>query len=290
MKILPAILLLAAPALPAAFPDFAPGSQAAAMGEAVGMLPGSLEASWYNPAALNGLPRYRAIFSSMAWTEGSSGQFASLGWHREAWPVLGLGYAGAGSADTRRDADGRELGGFEVQAQTLRLNAATAWRGLAWGMGWEMDRSAILDRQELVHYLNAGVQASLNKRWLASASLRRWALALGPAEPSPAQFRAGLGFLDAGLGGLFLSAEISSRIEDLRSELHVGAQYKLGSALERHTAFRLGYNSGLGAAGGLAGFSAGAGMNFDFLGLDYAWLPLGPFGDAHRFSLTFNFD
>ncbi|UPT75047.1 MAG: PorV/PorQ family protein [Elusimicrobiota bacterium] len=54
-------------------------------------------------------------------------------------------------------------------------------------------------------------------------------------------------------------------------------------------AFRFGYTSARRDNGGLAGVTAGGGLQFQKAAFDFAWIPFGTLGDAFRFSLLVKF-
>lgn len=99
-------------------------------------------------------------------------------------------------------------------------------------------------------------------------------------DPLPRSLRLGLAWL-APKQPLTLAAD-SLFIRGNSAEYHVGAEY----ILAKMVALRLGYNS----ADELDnGFTFGVGVSHMDYALDYAFVPMGVFGDAHRFSFTANF-
>jgi len=67
-----------------------------------------------------------------------------------------------------------------------------------------------------------------------------------------------------------------------KPEYHLGAEYKLINIV----GLRLGYNSADELDNGI---TFGIGFKQEAYALDYAFVPMGDFGDSHRFSLTMNF-
>lgn len=65
-------------------------------------------------------------------------------------------------------------------------------------------------------------------------------------------------------------------------EYHLGLQYTINDMI----ALRTGYNSGYDIDDG---FTFGVGLKYEDFGFDYAFIPSGEFGDAHRFSLNLKF-
>jgi hypothetical protein len=79
---------------------------------------------------------------------------------------------------------------------------------------------------------------------------------------------------------LVVSAEIADIDSD--TEFHLGAEYTLQSIL----ALRLGYNSADDLDNGI---TAGIGLQQSNYELDYAFVPMGVFGDSHRLSYSMKF-
>jgi hypothetical protein len=71
------------------------------------------------------------------------------------------------------------------------------------------------------------------------------------------------------------------------NRLHVGAE----DLIHNFLALRIGYQANLAETQiqGLSGLTAGGGISFSGLGLDYAFLPYGDLGAAHRVSLSYKF-
>jgi hypothetical protein len=101
----------------------------------------------------------------------------------------------------------------------------------------------------------------------------------------PLVFRGGLSGRVPGLGAL-LALDAEKQVDDYPS-LALGGEFPLTSRL----ALRAGYRARLygNEAGAWSGFSAGAGIAFEKVTLDYAFTPFGDLGNAHRFSLTYRF-
>lgn len=283
-------LLSAAQARAAVFPDISPGGASAAMGDSVGMLSGSLESFWYNPASLASLKSLRLSASGVSWPGGSLGEFVSAGFAPRGWPVLGLSLANLGASDTLRDEAGVEHGDFSVSANALKLGLAQDFGRLSAGASLELDRSSVNGADEAQGFLNAGAQMGFARHLLGSLALRRLSTGASATQSSPLELRLGLGEHDWLLERLFVSAELSYLSALARTEWHLGGQYKVNFDAKNFGVIRAGYNSARAAAGGLAGLSLGLGMTWGMLGLDYAYLPLNLFGDGHRFGATLYFE
>lgn len=100
------------------------------------------------------------------------------------------------------------------------------------------------------------------------------------SDPLPMTFRIGTAY-DLPKMPLTLSADLLS-IKDSDPEFHFGAEYSLSSYIR----LRAGYNSDDDLDNG---FTFGLGFSQEAFGLDYAFIPMGVFGDSHRFSFAAKF-
>jgi hypothetical protein len=89
---------------------------------------------------------------------------------------------------------------------------------------------------------------------------------------------------------LTLSADQSYEHHTYFAETRLGAEY-VHRVSPVDVALRGGYVVGARQdAGGLAGFTLGAGIGARVFSLDYAWQPVGDFGNSHKVSVTYTFD
>lgn len=101
----------------------------------------------------------------------------------------------------------------------------------------------------------------------------------------PLVFKAGLSRPLPGPGGL-LALELSKPVDNYPS-LAVGVEYPLTGRLALRSGYRLRQHGN--ELGPWSGFSAGAGVAFDKVSLDYAFSPFGELGNSHRFSVNVRF-
>ncbi|MEK7721709.1 MAG: PorV/PorQ family protein [Elusimicrobiota bacterium] len=101
----------------------------------------------------------------------------------------------------------------------------------------------------------------------------------------PLTFKAGLSRRLSDSGGL-ISFEADKPIDNYPSFI-LGVEYPLTGRMALRSGYRYRlYGNELGA---WSGFSAGAGVVFDRLSLDYAFTPFGVLGNSHRFSINLRF-
>ncbi len=265
-------------------------ARSAALGGAFSMVPGNAESMWYNPAGIAGINGGELGFSHSAWIEGASNEFAfgAFGGGRFA-----LGAYGQYSAlqDVARDAFGREAGAFTNSGQVGGLALAGRMGFMRLGLGAKMLGQSVAGRSDLGYAGDAGVIASvMDGRLMISLSALNMGAApnLGAGNSNarlPLNFRAGLGLMR--MAGFKVLGEYRRWNESGQDSLAGGAEFML--AFDRaELAWRAGYESGL-AEGGVAGASAGVGVGYAGLRIDYSYQMLGELGSGQRLSLDWRY-
>ena len=268
------------------------GAGAAGMGEAYSAVCTDAGAVYWNPGALGSLTgvsgtfTHADLFGELAYEylgyaqsfdkAGAVGlgiQYLSAGKIPETDPG---GFAtGADMAPAQLSASlayGRKIGGFGVgaAAKYVRSRLADTASTLTFDAG--LLSPALLDKKLRLAFVvqNAGGGLKYGTR----------------TEPLPLNLKLGSAY---SLSDKLLLAVDANFPGDNRFYAGAGAEY-----LSRHPsvsfACRLGYNSRtLGDIDGLSGVSAGLGIMAGGLALDYAFVPFGSLGGAHRVSLAFKF-
>src|SRR3989338_1814705 len=130
-----------------------------------------------------------------------------------------------------------------------------------------------------------GIQVRPMDFWTIGASVKNYGSGikyLTVEEPLPRSFRVGTALKFLPERNVVLSLDLNKvRYDDLF--INFGAEY----TLLRHFSLRLGYT--LENKDADDGLTAGVGVRFKMVDVDYAFVPLGVFGDTHRFSLTIRF-
>lgn len=264
----------------------------AAMGEAGTAAAYSPAALHYNPAGIAYVPRFGASFLYSSHLAGSSYQYAAFVQRlrpRLAWGAS-LRHFSAGDVTTRDSA------GFQTGSISPR------------DLGVTFGAAGFLDRKGLGPLSGSAVGGTLTwveSRLSRSASTLTGGLGLRTRPFFDSKLRFGLsaenlfGSLTYDLEsdplprvarlGLLATPwrewDVSLQLDlpaDGPPAVAFGTEYSLGPL-----ALRAGYlNRGEAEPGGLAGFSGGFGVGWRGTMVDYALVPFGPLGDAHRFSLT----
>lgn len=155
---------------------------------------------------------------------------------------------------------------------------------LSWGAGFKYIREKIQTSQGTAFALDGGVlYKPKGAPWRAAAVLQNLGtkIKLGSSsDPLPLTLRLGGAYSLPKRPLTFTADEYI--IKNQKAEYHVGAEYLINNFI----ALRAGYNS----ADDLDnGFTFGLGVSQEKYSIDYAFVPMGVFGDSHRFSFSSKF-
>lgn len=268
------------------------GARAAGMGEAYSAVCADAGAVYWNPGALSALRGVSGTFTH-------AGLFGALTYDYLGYAqslknigtvALGIQYLSAGRIP-ETDSGGFETGNNMTPVQ-LAVSAAYSRKIGGFGIG----AAAKYIRSRLAGSASAlAADAGILSPGLINDKLRLafvvqnagGGLKYGQrADPLPLNFKLGGAFSFS--DKLILGLDVNFP-RDNGLYAGAGAEY-----LFRYSAVsfagRLGYNTRTpGDIDGMAGVSAGLGIMFRNLALDYAFIPFGSLGSAHRISLNFNF-
>lgn len=288
----------------AAFLTLPAGARTAAMGGASVVAAKGAESLLHNPALLArfepesrqeaALDYSRLLETTYA---GSAAYARPLG--RAGAVGAGLIYAGQ-EAQTVYDAQGNAGGTFK--SGDLALAGAYARRlGRVWlGGGFKFIRQSLDDRRATGAAADLGLAvphaSELGEGPLdLGVSLTNLGppLKLGPsADPLPLRLRAGGNWrvspiFDAALDIVLPADQTPFIAVGFEGRLPAA---KLGSAKDWSASARLGYDQSHGRdVDGIAGVTAGIGLDFSGLRVDYAWTPYGDLGTANRVTIAARF-
>jgi len=287
----------------AAFLKLGVGARAAALGGAFAAVPGDPFAIYWNPAGLAYAGPGKSVgFFHNEYFQGLGQEFLSYsapakngGWG------LGLNYFYAGDGLERRsglnEADAAnpisppegEFGAYDL---AFSAGYARRYAGdYALGAAFKVIRQSVDDESGASAALDLGLLREFSWRggaYTAGLSVQN----LGPGikfverrYALPLIVRAGLSRRLEESGAL-LTLE-ADKPSDNYPSVAVGAEYPLTGRLSLRSGYR--YRQHGNELGAWSGFSAGAGVAFDRLTLDYAFSPFGVLGNSHRFSLHLRF-
>jgi hypothetical protein len=293
------LLLAALLALPAraeesaTFLKLGTGARAVALGGAYTALADGADALGWNVAGLAGMKQREVAAAHAELVENTRHDFAAYA-HPTAQGTFaaGLIYLSHGSFEGR-DATGRVTGKVTAADAAVSAGWARNFDGLQAGAAVKFVTSHIAEAEAHTAAVDLGLKRELTRyrdgRVLAGVALRN----LGPGlkyasrrDHLPLQAAGGLAWAHekGALAVEFLEAPYGAG-----GDAAFGGEYKLNS----NFAFRAGYSTmGVGAGSGfdaLKGLSFGLGLSKDALSVDYAVVPGGELGSAHRFGLSYRF-
>lgn len=280
------------------------GSRTAAMGGASVAAAKGAEAQFHNPASLARFEpesRRETAFDYARQLETSYSGTAAFATPLGRAGALGAGLVYAGqSAQTAYDAQANAAGTFKTGAFALGTSYAHRVGRVWFGGGLKILRQTLADRSATGAAVDLGLVApQASNLGDGPLDLGVSIVNLGPplklgatADPLPMRARVGGNWrvnpvFDAALD-IVLPADQAPFIA-IGFEGRLPAS-RLGSSKDWSAAMRLGYDQSHGRdVDGIGGVTAGFGMDFSGLRIDYAWTPYGDLGTANRVTLAFRF-
>lgn len=267
-----------------------------ALGGAYAAVADDANSMLYNPAGLAFLDSHQAKLMHAEHFQGVTQEYAAVAVKEpvERFKNSGVGLmlntVGYGDINrtTLSNPRGDALGSFGIRDWALAagFGAKTGLEWLGLGAAVKYLREDIDSVSAQAVAVDLGIRADLNsllgQRIFFGLALQN----LGPkikfqsgSEDLPANLKAGLAyrFLKSGI----LALDVNQPRKGNRT-VHAGVEY----VARKSVAVRVGYN-GRNEAG--AGITVGGGLVLHSFGLDYAFVPFGDLGSAHRFSLSFKY-
>jgi len=266
------------------------GARAAGMGEAFGAVADDVTAMYWNPAGVAQIEQTEATFMHSFWLESMSYEYLGL-----AYPLGGsaigisVGYLGIS------DIEGRDVN----DVRTSNFSANDMAIGVTYGKSLSdvfMLGGSIKSISEKIDTETAStVGLDVGALYKASEDI---SLAAGVQNVG-----SGLKFIsEAGdlpmnvkVGGAYKSIDKALTIAmdvnkpvDNKAKVNLGMEYwfKESVAVRGGYKYQMGGNDSI---GGLTGLTAGAGLKVSQMQIDYAFMPFGDLGSAHRVSLLVKF-
>lgn len=270
------------------------GGRGVAMGDAQTAATNDVMSIYWNPAGLGELYQNEVGFMHNNYVQGVSQDVLYYALPTESANIWGFGlsHLRVNGIEGRDEADG-VTGTVEASDSLLSVSWARPWDDLRWFPGLQTGVNLKGLRKVLENESATGYMADLGLLYEARDG---WAEGLrtgvvfqnlgtglsfgGEKSPFPSTLKVGWAYPLFGKNAtLALDAVLPS---DGSMYVNAGGEYKLWDIL----GFRLGYKGNLDVDSGL---TYGVLFGTERLHLDYAFAPMGPFGDSHRVSLNFRF-
>jgi hypothetical protein len=188
-------------------------------------------------------------------------------------------------AQQRYDVTNASDGSFRPKSYAFTLGyGKQANEEVSWGLSAKYVKEEIDDAQGTAFALDAGLlYKPRGSNWRFATVLSNFGtkIKIGSAsDPLPLTFKAGAAYTMPSMP-LTLTTD-AYFIKNSDPEYHMGAEYLISN----YIGVRAGYNTDDDLDNG---FTFGLGFYQKQFGVDYAYIPMGVFGDSHRFTLSANF-
>lgn len=276
------------------------GARAAGMGDAFTAVADDASAVYWNPGGLAWSKKHSVSLMHAMLVED-----ISYDWLGYVQP-LGAGTFGAGlqrlsyGSLAGTDATGLETSGFSPAETAVTLSYGIGSGDFGFGgslkyISGKIKRSASAFAADLgVNYHTSpesgpSMEDADYSRFSFGFALRNLGGKIkyvSAADPLPLTFKAGAAYKPEAEWTVAADAELPY---DNSLVLGLGGEY--GRRLEGglKVSARAGYNTRTKDLGGLSGITLGAGGNYDNISVDYAFIPFGDLGTAHKISLSIDF-
>jgi hypothetical protein len=270
----------------AAFLGLSGGARAVGMGEAYRAVSDDVDAVRYNPAGITQAQRVQVQVTHNEWVAGIQNEFAGVVVPvNQRTAVAGtLQYAHTGGI-VKRDITGAETGGaYGYQGTMAALCLARAFGAVSAGVSVKGIQESLDSSSAATYAGDLGVMYAAERYSIGiTAGNVGTGIQLGQERFNlPALVGAGVAYAPG--DRLMISMDLDQQVESGVTEVRVGGEY----TVEEYLVLRAGYRSGRDASAG-PGLSGGVGCLYQGYTLDYAFVPMGDLGSAHRVSLGIAF-
>lgn len=263
------------------------GARPAAMGGAYAAAAQDANALLYNPAGLAGLKENHFTFQHTAHFQDATQEYGALALKNGFGFMVNTLSFGKIQRTTISKPRGTGLGTFGIRDWVVSLGYGKSYKSglLSLGIAGKYLRETIDTTKAQSGAIDAGILLDLSRidqpfsLGIAVQNLGLRTKFQSTYEELPINFKAGIAykFLDSGLFVLDVNFP-----QQGASTVSGGWEYVAFKTL----ALRAGYN---GRNETDSGITAGGGIRFNALSVDYAFVPFGDLGNAHKFSVTARF-
>lgn len=241
-----------------------------------------------NPASLAGLDGLQAEAAHISWLESVALDHGALAWGRRQGISVALSYLQMGTPEIQSlDLNGAALGSFRQNDRSIGLHLARPFGRVDLGLAVRSLQRELAGLSQSGFEGDVGAQLRLGEAWtlgLSALHLGQLSALESAADPTPSAYRAGVAWqraLSDNVGAAFALDGVQPG--DSSVQVRAGAELRL----YRMLALRAGSQFSE-AFDGRQAFTAGAGFQWQGLGVDYAWAPFGVLGSTHRVGLSWS--
>ncbi len=268
-----------------AFLKIGSGARPAAMGGAFAGVADDVNALYWNPAGIARLQNREMTFSHNIWLEDTSYEYLGVVQPLDNYVMgAGVSYFNIGTMDGW-DVNNAPTGNFSARSIAFALSVGRVMNDkLSLGLTLKTVHEKIETESASAFAADAGGMYKLGDDSSIAFVVQNLGTGVKFVKESaglPVNIKIG-GAHRLLQNNLILSLDFN-KYSDTGFRGDFGAEYRLAETL----ALRLGYNSGNDMGSGL---TAGFGFRISSLNVDYAFVPYGDLGNAHRFSLSYNFN
>ena len=277
------------------------GARAVAMGEAAVAAVDDATALYWNPAAMTNVKSRAITLMHAPYVASSYFDYAAYVQNLGRYGAMGAGvqYFSPGGFNAT-DASGADMGTVSPYDLAASLGYAYSFLGSdgpAWLDGFSVGASGKFIQQKIVTSASAfAADFGILSPGYLDKRLRLAAVVLNAGAPVKFDQAAEPLPLTGKIGGVYKLAERWLAALDVAAPrggslyAGLGSEYALITGSPWTFAIRAGCNTQtLGSIDGFSGISMGFGLGYLGGDLDYAFVPLGGLGEAHRLSLNYRF-
>ncbi|MCL2799855.1 MAG: PorV/PorQ family protein [Endomicrobia bacterium] len=244
---------------------------------------------YWNPALIARSGANTVDFMHSSYVEDSSYDYASFEYKLKGISAVGFAiqYFSYGKVDSY-DNFGNATGSMNPYNMAISAGYAINIKGFGVGVSGKMIRSEIVD-EVYVPALDFGLSlpAMIKNKFLLGLAVTNISEGIKYGqETEQLPMTARLGAAYCVKDNLITAADIGFSYYEEEIYAALGAEYELKLLDAISMSFRAGYNT-MSDIGGVAGLTAGFGIRVKSLMIDYAFVPMGDFGDTHRVSLSY---
>lgn len=271
------------------------GPRAMALGSAYTAVADDAYSLYWNPAGLARIKHGKAEFQVNSYFQDIDQHYLAVGYRYKKIGVFGIGLNALQATDIPRTTVSgagvvSTVGSFDARDMSLSIGFArelTGWMSAGGTLKWIS--SSIADYDADAWAVDAGIQVtplSFLSLGFTLQNLGTGVEFISTRDPLPFLYRFGAAGYIFKNRSLILTMDMTQAKNDLLY-FGFGCEYSLTLMRNRY-AFRAGYTTA--NTDSDRGITLGFGLYFArFMGFEYAFVPFGVLGDAHRYSLSLTF-